>query len=82
MLVAAGISTAAFLIACLAIAGVEGPPRAAPAGREKPPFREALREVVAEPRARLFAVFIFVSMLAYAAQDLILEPFARASSSP
>jgi BCD family chlorophyll transporter-like MFS transporter len=76
MAVAAGISVAAFLIACLAIAGVEAPPRPVDPSRPKPPFREALADVVAEPRARLFAVFIFVSMLAYAAQDLILEPFA------
>ncbi|MBB4211390.1 BCD family chlorophyll transporter-like MFS transporter [Rhodothalassium salexigens DSM 2132] len=40
------------------------------------PFFEALREVWAEPVARVFTVFVFVSMLAYSAQDLILEPFA------
>ncbi|MCY4017282.1 MAG: BCD family MFS transporter [Gammaproteobacteria bacterium] len=39
-------------------------------------FREALAQVWAEPAARGFAVFVFVSMLAYSAQDLILEPFA------
>jgi hypothetical protein len=32
--------------------------------------------VWAEPDARRFTVFVFVSMLAYSAQDLILEPFA------
>jgi len=42
----------------------------------KPPFIEALKEVWAEPDARRFTIFIFVSMLAYSAQDLILEPFA------
>jgi len=41
-------------------------------------FREALRSVWAEPEARRFSVFVFVSMLAYSAQDLILEPFAGA----
>lgn len=40
------------------------------------PFRVALAEVWREPLARQFTVFIFVSMLAYSAQDLILEPFA------
>jgi BCD family chlorophyll transporter-like MFS transporter len=35
-----------------------------------------LREVWQEPDARRFTVFVFVSMLAYSAQDLILEPFA------
>ncbi|MGL4241878.1 MAG: BCD family MFS transporter, partial [Beijerinckiaceae bacterium] len=77
MAVAGGVSIVAFLVACLAIAGVEGDAIQAPdPSRPKPPFREALAEVWQEPRARLFAVFIFVSMLAYAAQDLILEPFA------
>jgi BCD family chlorophyll transporter-like MFS transporter len=44
----------------------------------KPPFREALMQVWAEPQARRFTIFVFVSMLAYSAQDLILEPFAGA----
>ena len=42
------------------------------------PFRQAIREVWAEPVARQFSLFVFVSMLAYGAQDLILEPFAGA----
>ena len=42
------------------------------------PFRQAIREVWAEPIARQFTLFVFVSMLAYGAQDLILEPFAGA----
>ena len=33
-------------------------------------------EVWTEPKSRRFAIFVFVSMLAYSAQDLILEPFA------
>jgi BCD family chlorophyll transporter-like MFS transporter len=39
-------------------------------------FRQAMREVWADAGARRFAIFVFVSMLAYSAQDLILEPFA------
>jgi len=39
-------------------------------------FQEALRQVWQEPEARRFTVFVFVSMLAFSAQDLILEPFA------
>ena len=50
-------------------------PQAAPQASQTS-FRDALRQVWAEPRARQFAVFVFVSMLAYSAQDLILEPFA------
>jgi MFS transporter, BCD family, chlorophyll transporter len=39
-------------------------------------FRAALAEVWCEPQARRFTIFVFVSMLAFSAQDLILEPFA------
>jgi BCD family chlorophyll transporter-like MFS transporter len=42
----------------------------------KPDFKRALGEVWQEPAARRFTIFVFVSMLAYSAQDLILEPFA------
>ncbi len=42
-------------------------------------FVRAFAEVWAEPQTRRFAVFVFVSMLAYSAQDLILEPFAGAA---
>jgi MFS transporter, BCD family, chlorophyll transporter len=41
-----------------------------------PTFTEALRQVWAEPVARQFTIFVFVAMLAYSSQDLILEPFA------
>jgi BCD family chlorophyll transporter-like MFS transporter len=39
-------------------------------------FRTALRRVWAEPEARSFTLFVFISMLAYSAQELLLEPFA------
>ena len=42
------------------------------------PFFIALKEIWAEPEARLFTIFVFMSMLAYSAQDLVLEPFAGA----
>lgn len=41
-------------------------------------FKQTLQEVWREPAARTFTVFVFMSMLAYSAQDLILEPFAGA----
>lgn len=66
----------AFLLALVGIIGIEKGPSTAPHAGEKPGFGEALREVCAEPAARRFTFFIFVSMLAYSAQDLILEPFA------
>jgi BCD family chlorophyll transporter-like MFS transporter len=76
--VSACVSVIAMLVATLGVIGIEGPAaaRAAPEPASKPPFRQALAEVWAEPEARRFTVFIFLSMLAYSAQDLILEPFA------
>jgi len=41
-------------------------------------FRQALAQVWDEPAARRFTIFVFLSMLAYSSQDLILEPFAGA----
>jgi len=41
-----------------------------------PNFRAALGEIWHEKAARRFTVFIFVSMIAFSMQDLILEPFA------
>lgn len=41
-----------------------------------PDFKAAIREIWAEPAARRFTIFIFVSMIAFSMQDLILEPFA------
>jgi len=82
--VTAGVAGAAFALTLAAVHGLEGP-RASTADRpggapptEQPAFRAALAQVWAEPQSRQFAVFVFVSMLAYSAQDLILEPFAGA----
>jgi BCD family chlorophyll transporter-like MFS transporter len=44
----------------------------------KPGFKATLHIVWSEPQAKAFTVFVFLSMLAYSAQDLILEPFAGA----
>jgi BCD family chlorophyll transporter-like MFS transporter len=73
--VTACVAAIAFVVAALAVWGVEGR-GAARAERAPAAFGEALREVWAEPVARHFALFVFVSMLAFSAQDLILEPFA------
>lgn len=79
--VTACVAVAAVLVTVAALHGVEG--RATVSGdsevaaaEPRPGFRVALEQVWSEPRARRFTVFIFVSMLAYSAQDLILEPFA------
>lgn len=74
--VSGAVSAVALAVALLALAGVEGG-RAMPAPTEhKPRFREAIAQVWADADARRFTVFVFVSMVAYSAQDLILEPFA------
>lgn len=78
--VVAATSLIAFIVALAAVSGVEGryrPPVSPEAvERTRMSFRDALSEVWSEPQARLFTLFVFVSMLAYSAQDLILEPFA------
>jgi BCD family chlorophyll transporter-like MFS transporter len=78
--VSSAVSALAFALACVAVHGVEGAgdgaPETAPAATA--PFREALRQVWREAEARRFTIFVFVSMLAYSAQDLILEPLAGA----
>ncbi|VVB43653.1 Bacteriochlorophyll synthase 44.5 kDa chain [Beijerinckiaceae bacterium RH AL1] len=74
----AAISGIGFLVTCLAVLGVEG--RAAPSASDAPreSFAAALRQVWSEPLARRFAIFVFVSMLAYGGEDLLIEPFAGA----
>lgn len=77
MAVSGIVSLVAFAVAALAVAGIEGRTSApTEAGAQKAPFAAVLRKVLAEPAARRFTVFIFVSMLAYSAQELILEPYA------
>ena len=76
--VTAATACSAFVLTLVAVAGVErrhvAP--AAPAGTAQLPFRAALAQVWDDPQARQFTIFVFVSMLAFSAQDLILEPFA------
>jgi MFS transporter, BCD family, chlorophyll transporter len=88
VLVTGIVSGIAFLVGSLAVSGIEK--RYAPAiataskathaeaKKSDLPFAEALKEVWSEPESRRFSVFVFISMLAYSAQDLVLEPFAGA----
>lgn len=80
LVVTAGVSALAWLVSIVALWGLEGrgPGQAVEPEATRQEFREALRGVWADPAARRFAVFVFLSMLAYSAQDLILEPFAGA----
>ena len=75
---AAVIGTGAFVVASLAVIGIERrrAPAEAPTALNAVAFGPALREVWAEPASRRFTFFVFLSMLAYSAQELILEPFA------
>ena len=77
--VTSGVSGIAFVMCVLAVWGVERKGRrasdpAAQTGADRD-FKAALKEVWAEPKARRFTIFVFVAMLAYSTQDLILEPF-------
>jgi BCD family chlorophyll transporter-like MFS transporter len=87
--VTTAVALGAVLVTLLAVYRLEGPADAAAPDAAAPddaatpvpdsappPFAAALREVWRESEARRFTVFVFVSMLAYSAQDLILEPFA------
>ena len=75
MSVVAVVVTAALLLTIVASARIER--GLIVAVREQPtPFMEGLREIWAEPRARNFTLFVFLSMNAYFMQELILEPYA------
>jgi BCD family chlorophyll transporter-like MFS transporter len=80
--VSGAVSGAAMILTFIGVWGIEGDATAAASrvSKQLPPprssFREAFMDVWSEPQARRFAIFVFVSMLAYSAQDLILEPFA------
>lgn len=85
VLVTAGVGMVALVLCIVALIGNEpaagrsaSPEPASASASAAMPFRAAFAEVWAEEPARRFAFFIFVSMLAYSAQDLIMEPFAGA----
>jgi MFS transporter, BCD family, chlorophyll transporter len=76
-----GVVIVAFFVSLLAVWRIERTPliqQQASATEPKAPFKQALAQVWSESRARQFTLFVFVSMLAYSGQDLILEPFAGA----
>jgi BCD family chlorophyll transporter-like MFS transporter len=67
----------AFLMALCAVWGVESTaPAMAIRGGPRNSFSVALGAVWRDDQARRFTWFVFVSMLAYSAQELLLEPFA------
>jgi BCD family chlorophyll transporter-like MFS transporter len=71
------VAAASFGVSVLAMWGVErGLTHLPEPPGERVPFRAAFAEIWAEPRARAFAIFVFLSMTAYFMQELIIEPFA------
>ncbi|MBL8584702.1 MAG: BCD family MFS transporter, partial [Rhizobiaceae bacterium] len=77
--VTAVAGVAALALTTVAVTGVErARPRIRASLNDAPSvsFRESLADAWADPQARLFTIFVFVSMLGYSMQDLILEPFA------
>jgi BCD family chlorophyll transporter-like MFS transporter len=78
ILISGIISSIAFLIAGLALYKLEGYglENKRSSAVQKIPFRKALTDILADPVTKKFTIFIFLSMFAFSAQDLILEPFA------
>lgn len=79
--VASGVALVAWVLSVVAVigiepAGVSSVGRPATSSQHDAGFRQALAAAWADRQARLFTVFVFVAMLAYSMQDLILEPFA------
>ena len=79
VMVSGGVSLVAMVLTLIGVLGIEDrslPTHDKPAPVQQSSLREAVADVWREPQARRFAIFVFISMLAYSAQDLILEPFA------
>ncbi len=68
------VAAVSMAVTVFALWGVE-PTSATRAKRTKIDFRMAAAEVWNDRQARAFTLFVFVAMLAYNTQDLILEPF-------
>lgn len=74
------VAFGAFAVALIALRGIEAKypamTSAASAAAAPQDFRTTLRDIWNDPQSRQFTGFVFISMLAYSMQDLILEPFA------
>ena len=69
----------AFCLAMLALRGLEHgslPVSSAQRRDTTASFTDVIRDIWRDNQARRFTYFVFISMLAYSMQDLILEPFA------
>ena len=71
------VAVGAVVLTTVAIHGIEARVGAQPARADASVrFREGLAEIWSEREARLFTIFVFLSMTAYFMQELILEPYA------
>ena len=70
------VCTGAVVLTALAVWGIERGVKAPARHSDTPRLIDGLREVWAEPEARHFTIFVFLSMTAYFMQELILEPYA------
>jgi BCD family chlorophyll transporter-like MFS transporter len=73
--IVACVAVGAVVLTALAVLGLEKG-STAPAVEVRQPLREGIAEIWAEPKARRFTQFVFLSMTAYFMQELILEPYA------
>jgi len=79
VVIATTVSVIAFVLSTLAIWGIEtnhAKRKTTRPDSEKVDFSQALKDVWADVDARRFAIFVFISMVAYSAQELIIDPFA------
>ncbi len=70
------VAAISLTVTVLSLWGVERRVATPDENRARVDFRTAAGEVWRDTQARAFAIFVFVAMLAYNTQDLILEPFA------
>lgn len=73
--IVACVSAGAVVLTTLALLGLEKG-GSAPVVEARQPLRKGIMEIWAEPQARRFTQFVFLSMTAYFMQELILEPYA------
>ncbi len=70
------VAMGAVLLTSLAVFGIERRVTVTTHEHHRLPFWQGMAEVWAEPKARNFTLFVFLSMTAYFMQELILEPYA------
>jgi BCD family chlorophyll transporter-like MFS transporter len=75
LIIVACVAVGAVVLTALAVLGLEKG-GTVPAVAVRQPLREGIAEIWAEPKARRFTQFVFLSMTAYFMQELILEPYA------